>query len=230
MRTIFVESRTSTVVSAPASLVNTTVFPEMDLIVPNKGDDLTVPWPTWVESCCNGTSAATTSPRHVTITAVMATTDKRSTAAYPTGFRKSYCSRSFMNPSSISYFRAMTHLYLQRLDVPFVQTRFTLSPTSHKRFLRVQGYSYLLSMSGFWGYLLPYDSGPISVILYCSTSIQIYLTFIFIGSGAGNPKRLRRNSRARPAQRSLRSSRFRIAHLYGNRHFDQCARLRIFQS
>jgi hypothetical protein len=31
-----------------------------------------------------------------------------------------------MNPSSISHFRAKAHVYLYRLDVSFVQNRFTL--------------------------------------------------------------------------------------------------------
>jgi hypothetical protein len=43
MRTIFVEFRTSTLISAPASLVNIRVFPEIDLMVPSAGGDLTVP-------------------------------------------------------------------------------------------------------------------------------------------------------------------------------------------
>jgi hypothetical protein len=40
-----------------------------------------------------------------------------------------------MNPSSITYFRAKTHLYRYRLDVPVVQNRFTTPPNIAQKVL-----------------------------------------------------------------------------------------------
>src|ERR1700693_241772 len=110
MRTIFVESRTSTFISTPASLVNTRLFPEIDLIVPSGAGDLAF----CAGSCAATASTATEPPlhAHAAITVAKATRHKRCSPGYLTLFSKIHCSGDFMIPSSISYFRAKAHLSL----------------------------------------------------------------------------------------------------------------------
>src|ERR1700730_13204890 len=150
MRTIFVESRTSTLISAPASLVNTRLFPEMDLIVPSADGALAVPGLICAGSCAGAASIATEPRLHAPIPVVTAITHKPMSPAYRTGFRKMFCSGNFMSLSSIVYFRVKAHLYLCRLDVSFGQNRFTLSPRSHKECCRYSDIPYLRLIRDFF--------------------------------------------------------------------------------
>src|ERR1700686_3065664 len=160
MRTIFVESRTSTFISAPASLVNTRLFPEIDLIVPKTGGDLAVPGLICSGSCEAAAFTATRPLPHAAITATTVTAHKRGSPANLARFRKPYCSGDFIIPSSIWHFFARSHTYIfNRLDVSFPRNRFTCSPTSRKKVVAGVGIFLSSATPGFFERFITVDFG-----------------------------------------------------------------------